>query len=366
MAKKKKGTEHMRQFEEPTSQPVTSWDIPSHNLCVEKLTAYSPYTDFPIALRVGPDRTEFYVPHHQFLRNSGRMVAARATQWSNEVELPDVDEATGHVLAHYLHTGTYQTLKSVETYLAEVDAEFTKAFVTYNTAKTYEIAGLQQLAVNAMVKFGAAMTIWNVLGAINEDFSKLTGDISWFEQYLITKFEDAFEEDFTIFATGYFFDHVSNMDLYKFSVNCVMGLYSNRVSRMLYPEQRNAKRGIRDMVKKPIKNFIGARYLPENSIKELVSLEIPARGGPSPAGAGSGEDGDDDEDTGRQEDDSVSVGSTVSETKGKQAVDKGKGKENEDFQWADQPNDVNIEHEWKASKTAELTSDNVKVREIGP
>ncbi|PVH95279.1 hypothetical protein DM02DRAFT_675633 [Periconia macrospinosa] len=364
MAKKRKGTEQQQQPQEPT-EPIIS-----------------PYTHFPMALRVGPERTEYYVPRHLFLKNSGRMVSSRTSPWSNEVDLPDIDECTGHVLAHYLHTGTYQTLDIAEPYLSKVDAEFKKAFVAYNTARTYQIPGLQQLAIYEMEKCGAAMTIYNILGAINDDFSKLTGDTRWFHGFLIGKFNAAFQDDFTVFATDDFFDQIDNIDLYKFAVKCAMELYSDQVTRMLHRDQRHREKSFHGVVKRTTKYSIEEARAKKNSIEEPVPVQVAVRGGHSPAGAtsnSSSEDGGNDEDAGREEkeDDGLSEGSTASKNNDKQVKGEGEGEEKrkeaieeaernqekdaaataaitagEGYSWVDQTSDASEENSWEAIKAA--------------
>ncbi|PVH91050.1 hypothetical protein DM02DRAFT_664391 [Periconia macrospinosa] len=178
----------------------------------------TPYIGSPVALCVGPKRREYYVSKHLFLQNSGR-IASSLSLPSPYVYLPDIDERTGHVLAHYLHTGAYQTLDSEET----------------SSAK---IAGLQQLAIDEMEQCGTAMTISDVLEAANANFSKADGHTNWFQKYLTERLNAAFEEDFTIFTRHNFFDHIDNVDLYTFVVKCAVELYSNKISRMLHPERR--------------------------------------------------------------------------------------------------------------------------------
>lgn len=154
------------------------------------------------------------------------------------IYLPDIDENTGHVLVHYLYTGAYQTLDNTKTSPdKEASVEFKRAFLAYAVAKTYELAGLQQLAMHKIEHHGAGMTIFDVIQALNEDFSTLQGRIDWFQHYLNEKVKVAFEEDYTIFANNDFFSRVSNEALNKFLVQCVMELYNNKISRMLNTEE---------------------------------------------------------------------------------------------------------------------------------
>lgn len=202
---------------------------------LKELMAYSPYVDFPVALCVGPGRRKYYVLKHFFLQNSG-LLASSLSPLLSHIDLPDIDEGTGHILTHYLHTRAYQTLESLET-SAEVHAEFKQAFLAYNMAKTYNIVGLQQLAIAEIEQCGTAMTISNILEAADADFSKLADNVGWFQDYVTERLRAAFNDDFSIFATDNFFAHISNIDLYKFVVDCVVQLYRNKISRMLSTEQ---------------------------------------------------------------------------------------------------------------------------------
>lgn len=104
-------------------------------------------------------------------------------------------------------------------------------------AKTYNIVGLQQLAIAEIEQCGTAMTVFNILDAANADFSKLAGNVGWFQNYVTERLSAAFDDDFSIFATDNFFAHISNIDLYKFVVNCAVQLYRDKISRMLCTEQ---------------------------------------------------------------------------------------------------------------------------------
>ncbi|KAF2193046.1 hypothetical protein K469DRAFT_693112 [Zopfia rhizophila CBS 207.26] len=153
---------------------------------------------------------------------------------SDTIYLPDMDEDTGHVLVHYLYTGTYQTLDNKDASpVVERSIEFKRAVLAYFAAKNYELLGLQRLAVYKIEHFGIEMNIFDIIEAINEDFSKLPGNTSWFHDYLRRKAKAAFQEDHTVFARNAFLDRISNVDLNKVLVKYVVELYTNKISRML-------------------------------------------------------------------------------------------------------------------------------------
>ncbi|KAF2469058.1 uncharacterized protein BDR25DRAFT_264224 [Lindgomyces ingoldianus] len=199
----------------------------------------SPYTGSPIALHIGPEHREYYVPQN-LLQNPGWIASCSSGDY---IYLPNVDEDTGHVLVHYLYTGVYQTLDNMETSpVKEVHIEFKRAVLAYITAKTYELAGLQQLAMHKVEHYGTEMNIFDVVEALNEDFSKLPGNTHWLQDYLNGKIKTAFEEDHTTFAKDDFFGRISNVALNKVLVKRVVELYNNKLSCMLNIEKDSIQR----------------------------------------------------------------------------------------------------------------------------
>ena len=198
---------------------------------------YSPYTDPPFTLFVGPNSKQYYIPRHLLQQQNSRQIASLFGP-SPYVHVPNIDESTGHVLAHYLYTGTYQTLGSLDTSPAKAPIEFKKAVAAYKTAKSLGIEGLQKLAMEHIEQSGKETTIFSVIEAINDNFSQLAGDTNRFQEYLIGRFNKAFQEDWTIFVTNDFFEKISNADLCKFTAKHVVELYSNKISTLLNLDRR--------------------------------------------------------------------------------------------------------------------------------
>jgi hypothetical protein len=215
-------------------RPKTTLDIPSrlHLLCELSLTLhYRPYTASPVALRIGPEQTRYYVP--QGLLQNPQWIAY-SNSWGAEIHLPDLDEGTAHVLIHYLHTGAYQTLDDVELSPAqEVLVEFKRAVLAYIAAKQYMLHGLQRLAGQQISCFGAEMSIFDVVEAINKDFSRIPDDATWFHEYMGNKVRKAFEQDYTAFAKDDLFSRIDNVALIRVLAKCMVEVYSNKVSDVL-------------------------------------------------------------------------------------------------------------------------------------
>ena len=117
---------------------------------------------------------KYYVPQHLLQNPKWIASCSDPFMYEPDIHLPDVDESTGHVLVHYLYTGAYQTLDNMKTSSAkEVTIEFKRVFLVYAMAKTYELAGLQQLAMHEMKHHSIKMKVFNVFKTLSKDFSKL-------------------------------------------------------------------------------------------------------------------------------------------------------------------------------------------------
>jgi hypothetical protein len=96
------------------------------------------------------------------------------------MDLPDVDASTGHVLVHYPHTSLYQTLNDMETFhVAEANIEFKRALLAYTAAIKCGLVGLQQLAKHELERFGTEMNIFDVVEAVQDEFSKIRCNDLW-------------------------------------------------------------------------------------------------------------------------------------------------------------------------------------------
>jgi hypothetical protein len=194
---------------------------------------FRPYATSPIALRVGPGKKDYYVASG-LLQNPGWIDSAI---WG-KIRLPDVDEHTGHVLAHFLCTGTYQTLYDIEVSPEEETRfEFKRAFSAFVTAETYKLTGLQRLAMQNIEQYGERMTIFDIVHTIDEDFSRLLDSTTEFQRYLKAKARDAFQKDHNDFYNNGVFDRISNIALSKVLAKCVMKLYEDKITHMIQAER---------------------------------------------------------------------------------------------------------------------------------
>ncbi|CAI6226726.1 unnamed protein product [Periconia digitata] len=188
----------------------------------------SPYTIGPVILRIGPKKREFYIPEC-LLENTNLTFSQPSCLDRGVVNLPDVDESTGHVLVHYLYTGVYQTLEDADS-SPEKQSKigFHRAFLTFAAAVAYNLPGLQQLAMREIRDFGTEMSIFDIIATVDKDFSKLPSGKHQVYEYISEKASSTFEQNLSKLSINIFLEDVSNVDLAKLLVQCTVDLYNRK------------------------------------------------------------------------------------------------------------------------------------------
>ncbi|KAM0275088.1 hypothetical protein ACHAQH_007567 [Verticillium albo-atrum] len=79
--------------------------------------------------------------------------------------LSDVPDDAGHVLVHYLHTGTYQTLKAISEVSEATNglSPFEVGLYVYATARICEVPALAELAKERILKYALALSPLQIL-----------------------------------------------------------------------------------------------------------------------------------------------------------------------------------------------------------
>lgn len=187
---------------------------------------FSPYTSLPSTLRFGPDRQSYYVPKPllQSLEN-----IPNDDSWDRETSLPDVDADSGHVIVHFLHTGTYQTLveegEDVTTSLS-ASQEFIKAALVCVAAKKYRLTDLEGLARKEMEQCGKDVSITELVQLISEDtFVVLCSDSPWLQDFVTDKVKVAIKNGDDVFLTTGFFASIASSSLARFLAQEVVNIY---------------------------------------------------------------------------------------------------------------------------------------------
>ncbi|KZM24703.1 uncharacterized protein EKO05_0007116 [Ascochyta rabiei] len=196
----------------------------------------SPYTSFPATVHFGVDRQPYYVP--DVLLQTLENLPIR-NPWTSEMVLEDVDADTGHVLIHFLHTGTYQTLSNESSEAVEspepdtATDTFQKAVRALQAATKYGLPGLQQLAHAEMERHGADMDLHEAVRAITEEnVAGSLAESSWLQEFVSLKVRAAFEHNAGIFSEPDFFEAIVSPTLTKVLARSVVGLYSEKVAEL--------------------------------------------------------------------------------------------------------------------------------------
>ncbi|KAK4183655.1 hypothetical protein QBC35DRAFT_91736 [Podospora australis] len=100
-------------------------------------------------------------------------------------ELPLLSEDVGHVLVHYLHTGTYETLKPKPVdNLTQQLVELKTSIQAYAAARAYELPDLMKLAEAKIEKFGSGIPLPALLEVARDAHPTLNDNDDWFLDFL--------------------------------------------------------------------------------------------------------------------------------------------------------------------------------------
>jgi hypothetical protein len=144
---------------------------------------------------------------------------------------------TGHTLAHYLHTGAYETMDpQIDSLALTPFIKLKRALSVYFASTDCGLLGLQHLAMRDMTKHAVEMDLIDFLRAIKSDFNKFD-PVSWVHACLHKKAKAAFEEDHTVFRSEAFLENLESPTVNQYMMKCVTELYENKVSDMLKREK---------------------------------------------------------------------------------------------------------------------------------
>ncbi|KKP05122.1 hypothetical protein THAR02_02781 [Trichoderma harzianum] len=125
---------------------------------------YSPYMLITVPLQFADGRTLNIPPH--LLSQSPKL---EAMYQETRLKFPDVSDDVGHVIIHYLYTGTYQSLRPEYSELQKAIAtEFSTSIRTYNAAETYELPNLAELAKAEIERLGEKLQVALVFDILRE------------------------------------------------------------------------------------------------------------------------------------------------------------------------------------------------------
>lgn len=132
---------------------------------------------------------------------------------------------------HFLYSGSYETIISpLGRGVDCIAREYRRSVLVYEAAKTYDIPDLEALARKYIEHFGKALSLFDVLRAIKEVFSKLPEDESWVPLYVKQKLKQSFLIDESIFTDDEFFGILGEDRYFSNTVfKMIIDIYSTRL-----------------------------------------------------------------------------------------------------------------------------------------
>ncbi|KAH9864710.1 hypothetical protein J1614_010646 [Plenodomus biglobosus] len=192
------------------------------------------YTQAPVALHVGLEKTVYYVPKH--LLPSHWIEDGEAREYS----FCDLDDGTGHTLVHYLYTGNYETLHCKVS--SRASDRIQRALLVYFMANKYDLHDLEQLAKQEIEQQAVELSICEVLEAIKEHFVRLEPD-SFVHEIVREKTKETCEENDTLLKTDALLKSLDNAALSRFMMKCVVDGYSSMILQA-YATQREMQQAV--------------------------------------------------------------------------------------------------------------------------
>jgi hypothetical protein len=116
------------------------------------------------------------------------------------------------------------------------------ALLVFIATSSHGLHDLQQLATREIEKHGSTLSLTDLLGTIDDNFSRLDPH-SWVHEYLRRKAKEAFDRDHAVFSGETFLQDLGSAALIKFVAKCVVDLYSTKIACMIHTEQAVSRPG---------------------------------------------------------------------------------------------------------------------------
>ncbi|KAI1421351.1 hypothetical protein F5Y12DRAFT_34612 [Xylaria sp. FL1777] len=119
---------------------------------------------------------------HRLIEKSPKLIAC--CKYDMTLHLAHISSDVGHVLVHYLYTGTYECLKPRGSFYEKDVAEFTIGVWVYAVAGDYGLPGLKSLARGEIEKLGNRLQVTQVLDILSDILPNPSIDDIWLQSYL--------------------------------------------------------------------------------------------------------------------------------------------------------------------------------------
>ncbi|KAF5515401.1 hypothetical protein CGCS363_v001556 [Colletotrichum siamense] len=182
----------------PEDEPLPPPDEPEAP-APEDAPVLSPYTS-PTCRVYFRNKIPFFVPR-DLLCNASELLGALVTLPSdepqdelNDIHIEEVPDDAGHVLVHYLYTGTWQTLSQshsqqepptfYDSNISVIKSDFETSVHVYCAAKAYGLPALVGMAKKEVLRLADYLTPLDVVVSASEACQLLSEHDIWFRSFL--------------------------------------------------------------------------------------------------------------------------------------------------------------------------------------
>jgi hypothetical protein len=145
-------------------------------------------------------------------------------------ELPTIPEGVGHVLVHYLHTGTYESLRPRPTStMSKQICELKTSIQAYAAARAYDLPDLMRLAEAKIDKYGEGLPLPALLEVARDAYPTLTEGDGWFLDYLRSRIRPHLKDPKSLLGSN-MLDQISGiLSPHRVLLRTVLELFCERI-----------------------------------------------------------------------------------------------------------------------------------------
>lgn len=143
----------------------------------------SPYTGQRADIVCGDKEASYILPLNLVAHYP--KISSLFEYWSDKIPLKDVNAAVGHIIVHFLYTGTYQCLQPEESSTRDKKrVEFKTSIRAYIAARAYGIPVLAKLASLEAEILGDDLDFSTIVDLLEETYARPPIDDAWISEYI--------------------------------------------------------------------------------------------------------------------------------------------------------------------------------------
>ena len=107
----------------------------------------------------------------------------------------NISRSAGHVLAHFLYTGTYRALEWTGPTDGQIETitKLNIAIEVYTTVREFELKGLKELAREQITLLGKDVNVFTIVDIVNKVYPTAKNNDTWFPTFIKSRIKVAFK-----------------------------------------------------------------------------------------------------------------------------------------------------------------------------